>query len=113
MKELKEMTREELLTLKAEIESLLAASSQGNKVLVELSYHQYKGTGKCWAAQVAPDTKKILGFVDAESNIRDGKYEGKKTFYLVDGYYLLCETGSKSQDKRRYVQVVDGEMQPF
>lgn len=110
--ELKEMTREELVTLRAQIDDLLA-DMQENKLLVELAYHGYKGTGKCWAAKVDPQTKKILGFVDAESVVKDGKYTGYKTFYLADGHYLLCETGTKSQDSRRYVKVTDGETEGF
>jgi hypothetical protein len=112
MLDLKELSREELIALKEQIEALLA-QTQENKLQVELEYNRYKGTGKCWAARVDPDTRKILGFVDAESVVATDRNKGYKVFLLPDGHYLLCETGSKSQDSRNYVQVEAGESRPF
>jgi hypothetical protein len=60
-------------------------------------------------ANVNEDTKKILGFVDAESHIKHGTYKGDKVFLLKDGYYLSCEEMTKSSDKRTYFKILNGE----
>ena len=108
LENLKDLSVSELESLKNQIEIEIAQRS-GNKHLLHLSYNQYKGSGKCWVARINPETKKILGFVDAESVQKDGNYKGEKTYELIDGNYLSCESGSKSTDNRTYFQIKDGE----
>jgi len=75
---------------------------------LDLSYNQYKGTGKCWVQCMvngAPTT-----FVNAIMKTpRDG-YSGTKTFRLGDGEYRTCESGSKSSDKRVFITVKDSKI---
>lgn len=110
--DLEKMTREEILELRAKIDEILART-QETKYRVELGYNQYKGSGKCWVAKVGPDTKKILGFIDAESVIKRDNYSGRKVFLLPDGHYLFNEEGSKKSDSRRYVRIENGEEKEF
>lgn len=67
-----------------------------------LYYNQYKGSGKCWIAVVDKNSKKVLSFAEPENTIKDG-YKGTKEFKLKSGYYLICQEGSKSYDKKEYV----------
>ena len=106
------MTNEELMETKLQIEGLLALRLP-HKLQVELEYNLYKGTGKCWAARVDPTTKKILGFVDAESVVKTDRNKGYKVFLLADGYYLTCEAGTKTRDSRSYIKVSNGETENF
>ena len=109
--ELNELTLEELIELREKVEQAIEKCSEdnSNKYQLELNYNHYKGTGKCWVAHVDKKTKKILKFVNAESNVKNDKYKGYKIFLLRDGYYLSCETGTKSNDKRQYFEIVNGE----
>ncbi|HBK69850.1 MAG TPA: hypothetical protein DDZ91_14505 [Firmicutes bacterium] len=109
---LKEMSRGELTALRQQINELLAGM-QENKLKAELSYHRYKGSGKAWVSKVDSDTKKILGFVDAESNVKTDTYRGYKVFLLPDEFYLFCSEGTKSRDSRRYVEISNGEEKSF
>lgn len=107
--DLKNMKTEELLALQEAIQKEL--NNRSGKVIVELGYHKYKGTGKCWVAEIDPATKKKLGFVDAVGHEYIDKYRGVKTFELQEGKtYELCETGTKSNDSRRIVTVIGGEL---
>ncbi len=83
------------------------------EIIVDLEYNQFKGSGKCWIAMVDSNTKKILSFVNAESVQKNGNTKGFKTFKVCDGYYLSCETGTKSYDRREYFRVKDGKIQEF
>lgn len=80
--------------------------------LVELSYNAYKGTGKAWIAEIDPGTRKILGFLDAESSEKSG-YKGTKRFLvpLIEGKcYKTREEGTKSCDTDRIYLVEDGKL---
>lgn len=108
------MNLEELLELKQQIEVLMKEKQNTvEPLIIELYFNRYKGSGKCWIANVDPKTKKILNFVDAESVQKRDSYSGKKTFAVTDGYYLFCESGSKSTDSRIYYKVENGEMIQF
>lgn len=108
MENLKNMSLEELQALKSEIEKEIA-SRNSQKYILHLSYHHFKGSGKCWLANIDPTTKKILSFVNAESVQKDDNHKGSKTFALMDGYYLSCESGTKSTDRRQYFKIENGE----
>lgn len=106
---LKGLSVEELYEVKDEVYYLIALKSSNQGYKIELSYDAYKGSGKCWIAKVDRNTKKILGFVDAESNVKTSNYKGYKTFMLKDGCYLSCESCTKSSDARTYFEIRNGE----
>jgi len=84
--------------------------------IIKLSYNRYKGSGKCWIAQVDERTKKIQGFINAESVQKRDSYSGQKTFEvpLTEGAcYLFCESGTKSSDSRHYKKVENGKLIDF
>lgn len=85
----------------------IIGSRNGKKLEVHLHSNKYKGSGKCWVAKV-DEFKKIVGFVDPHTTIPNG-YQKEKIYFLSDGKYLLCQTGSKSHDERRYITVQNGE----
>lgn len=110
---LKEMSKEELQELLGAIQEELTARNKKESEVVELFYNRYKGSGKCWIATVDPETKKITGFLDAESVQKRDNYSGSKIFRvpLTEGQtYLFCQSGSKSTDSRSYKKVVNGEL---
>lgn len=109
---LENLTLAELEALRDEIDAHIA-QKKPSKLIVELDYNKYKGSGKCWIAKVDPDTKKIQGFLDAESVQPRDNYSGKKTFVLFDGYYLFCQSGSKSTDSRNYYRIKNGIKEEF
>lgn len=109
--ELKTLDLKQLLELEAEIKKEIEIKRTGKKYQLELNYNRYKGSGKCWVAEVDLDTKKILGFIDSESNIKHDNYKGYKVFLLKDGNYLSCETGTKSCDNREYFKIINGEIE--
>lgn len=107
---LKSMTTEELRQLIQDAQTELSFRSV--KVILELEYNRYKGSGKCWVAIVDPDTKKRLGFVNDESTNRRDNYSGKKIFCLTEGpMYEICTSGSKSTDNRYFARVIDGQIE--
>lgn len=105
----------ELLQLKDAIEDRILSLTKANEdpLMLELSYDLYKGSGKAWIAEVDEKTKKILGFLDAESNVKEDTYRGYKVFLIhKDGYYLSNEKGTGTQDKRTYFRVVNNQYIP-
>lgn len=107
---IKQLDVKELHRIKELVETLIDEKSSVVKpYLLTLYYNLYKGSGKCWVANVDKDTKKILGFVDLESHIKIDTYKGEKNYLLKDGYYLACDEGTKSCDSRVYFRIVNGE----
>lgn len=102
---------DDLHELSKEVELIIKGKS--SSVQIELFYNRYKGSGKCWIAEVDKTTKKILNFIDAESTIKTDNYKGSKIFVLKDGYYITCEAGSKSNDQRNYIKVENGKISDF
>ena len=112
---LEKLSLEELLKLKDNIEDIILKLTETKKgpVRIELSYKVGKGTGKAWIAEVDKKTKKILCFLDAESNIKEESYSVYKVFLIKrDGYYLSNESGTRSKDKRTYFRVVNNQYIP-
>jgi hypothetical protein len=109
--EIKKWDKNSLMELSDEIYLLIREAS--NTIEIDLVYDKFKGSGKCFVAKVDRNTKKILKQIKEESNIDASKYKGRKHFILIDGYYLTCETGSKSQDNRRYIKVNNGIIDDF
>lgn len=110
LKIVSEWTESELELFKDDIDRLI--KNKSGVVQIELPYNQYKGSGKCWIAEVDKNTKKILRFLNAESVIKDG-HKGTKIFVVKDGYYYLCYEGSSSYDKREYIKISNGEQIEF
>ena len=104
--EMEKMSNEELQAIIVTAREIMAARG-GKKMEVHLHSNVFKGSGKCWVAQI-DEYKKILGFVEEHTTIRDG-YKKEKIFFLPDGRYLLCEEGTKSYDDKKYITVKDGE----
>lgn len=69
-----------------------------------LSYNNYKGTGKAWIQRI--EDGKRTTFVDAHRSDRDG-YKGSKVYRLKPGRYLVNDEGTKSYDDRREIVVHD------
>lgn len=107
--DLKELEIDDLFKVKDELIKVINSKRTSSKYKLELAYNQYRGSGKCWVANVDTDTKKILNFINCESNVKEEQYKGYKVFLLEDGYYLSCETGTKSNDKRAYFEIKNGE----
>lgn len=103
------LTHEEKLNLKLALDEQLLAESNTGRLILELEYNRYKGTGKCWVAIVDETTKKIVDFLKPASHNKDG-YKGTKVFEVEDGYYLVCQAGSKSYDDKKYIRVFGGEI---
>jgi len=81
--------------------------------VVTLSWDKFKGSGKCWVARIDPETKKIQGFLNAES-VEASNYKGEKTFSvpLEEGSaYHFREAGSKSCDRNYYKIVRAGVLE--
>ena len=113
LEEIKQFELDELVEIKELVDGIIDSINEQKEIVIELEYNQFKGSGKCWIAMVDSKTKKILSFVDVESNQKDGNTKGFKTFILKDGYYLSCETGTKSYDNREYFRVKDGQIIDF
>ncbi len=112
---LEKLNLKELLKLKDDIENRILELTETKKepVMLELYYDFAKGTGKAWVAEVDKKTKKILKFLDAESNVKEEKYRGYKVFLInKDGYYLSNEMGTRSKDERVYFRVVNNQYIP-
>lgn len=112
---LEKLSLEELLKLKDDIEDRILELTKTKKepVMLELYYDFGKGTGRAWVAEVDKKTKKILKFLDAESNVKEETYRGYKVFLInKDGYYLSNESGTRSKDKRNYFRVVNNQYIP-
>ena len=93
----------------AEIESRETVSNE----MFELDYNSYKGSGKCWVANIDPKTKKILSFIDCESVKKEGSYKGTKTFLvpIIEGHaYQFRESGTKTNDSNFYRIALGGEL---
>lgn len=111
--DIKTLSIEELKSLFKEIQNELESRQEKKSKIIELSYNQYKGSGKCWIARVDSETKKIIKFLDAESKQPRDNYSGIKTFSvpLIEGVvYLFNESGSKSSDSRCYKKIINGEL---
>lgn len=113
VEEIKYLDLDELIEIKEVVDGMIDSIKEQKQIVIELEYNQFKGSGKCWIARVDSKTKRTLSFVDVESNQRDGNTKGFKTFILKDGYYLSCETGTKSYDNREYFKVKDGQVIDF
>lgn len=113
LEEIKQFELDELVEIKELVDDIIDSANEQKEIVIELEYNQFKGSGKCWIARVDSKTKKILSFVDVESNQKDGNTKGFKTFILKDGHYLSCETGTKSYDNREYFIVKDGQIIDF
>ena len=112
---LEKLSLEELLKLKDDIEDRILELTKTKKepVMLELYYNSGKGTGKAWVAEVDKKTKKILKFLDAESNVKEETYRGFKVFLInKDGYYLSNQMGTRSKDERAYFKVVNNQYIP-
>lgn len=110
---LKGLSAEELKNLIEQATIELNSRPTTKKLIVTLEYNKYKGSGKCWIANVDPQTKKILGFLNAESVQETGMNKGKKTFSVPDGHYLFCQSDSGSSDSKKYYRVQGGEKTEF
>lgn len=107
------LTTAELSKFIADATAELQSRSADQFEIIELTYNQYKGSGKAWIAEVDPQTKKLDHFLDAESNIKDG-YKGTKTFKvpMIEGkMYWICEEGTKSYDSKYFRVVRDGKLE--
>ena len=111
LEEVKKWDKNSLMELADEIYLLIRGAS--NTIEIDLVYDKFKGSGKCFVAKVDKNTKKVLKHIEEESNASTSKYRGRTHFILVDGYYLICETGTKSQDIRRYIKVNNGIIEEF
>ena len=112
---LEKLSLEELLKLKDDIEDRILELTKTKKepVMLELYYDFGKGTGRAWVAEVDKKTKKILKFLDAESNVKEETYRGYKVFLInKDGYYLSNQMGTRSKDERVYFKVVNNQYIP-
>lgn len=108
---IKKWDKNSLMELADDIYLLIRDAS--NTVEVDLEYDQFKGSGKCFVANVDRHTKKILKHIKEESSVSTSKYRGRRYFILVDGFYLTCETGTKAQDNRRYIKISNGVIEDF
>lgn len=107
--EYSKLSTEELLQMQKDIENELRVRS--GKVLVTLSYNTYKGSGKCWVAEINPTTKEKLGFLKPISSESTSNYSGTRTYELHEGKtYYMRQMGTKSHDEDKIVQVVDGKL---
>ena len=81
------ISEEEIRKLKDDIEDRILELTKTKKepVMLELYYDFGKGTGRAWVAEVDKKTKKILKFLDAESNVKEETYRGYKVF-LINKY---------------------------
>jgi hypothetical protein len=104
--QLESMSIEELNALITRAQEVIASRSE-KKYKVHLYADKYKGSGKCWVARV-DDHGKVLGFVEPHAVIPD-RYRQEKIYFLGDGDYLLCETGTKTYDDKKYITVRDGK----
>ena len=108
---IKKWDKNSLMELADEINLLIRDA--GDNVEIDLDYDQFKGSGKCFVAKVDKNTKKMLKDIKEESIVSTSKYRGRKHFILPDGYYLTCETGTKAQDNRKYLKIIDGVISEF
>lgn len=109
IKEIRDLGLLDLRKLKAEIEEQIK-QKQPKKLTMKLEYNMFKGSGKCWVAEVDRDTKKILSFITAESVQKEGNHKGLKTYLLGDGYYVSVSEGTKAHDDTEYFEVMDGKI---
>jgi len=104
---LKELETTELLELQKEIEEEL--KRRNGKATITLYYNKYKGTGKCWVAEI-DQYGKILKFVNPIGGKKDWN-RGERTFELQEGKrYRLHSVGTKTVDTKQYVTVEKGEI---
>lgn len=108
---LNELTLKELIKLKSDIEEEIEkrTKTKCEPYQLTLYYDKFRGSGKCWVAEVDRKTKKILRFVNTESNVKEETYKGYKVYLLNDGYYLSNEYKTRSSDERIYFEIVNGE----
>jgi len=65
----------------------------------------------CWAAKI-DEYKKIIGFCEPHVVIPTGSKK-EKIFFLEDGNYLLCSSGTKTRDNKKYIKVKEGKETEF
>jgi hypothetical protein len=76
-----------------------------------VSYHQYKGSGKAWIAELDPKTKARVRFLNPEYS-RKGEHEVTKYFRLTPGMYEANSYLSRHHDQRVIFTVdEDGEIE--
>lgn len=109
LRELRNWDNTSLMELAESITDIIKENSV--TVEINLHYDQFKGSGKCYAARIDPVSRKILDYVEPDRIISQGKYKGEHIYYLLDGYYLLNETGNKAQDYRKYIKVAGGDIE--
>lgn len=112
MKNLNEMTIEELNNLKNLLDAeIRSRNGVKEKVKIELAFHRFKGSGKCWVAVIDEFGKK-LSFVNAHSTNYIDKNRGTKVFFVEEGMRIeTCQTGSRSQDERNRYVVKNGQLE--
>jgi hypothetical protein len=104
---LKPKTTEELLQLQREISEELSLRSGTIKIM--LSQNPYKGTGKCWVAEI-DENGKTLNFLTPVGRQKDG-YKATKIFELQEGKrYRINDMGSKTYDERYDCVISDGQI---
>ena len=102
------MSIEELIEIRDMISEII--EKKAGKLIIQLEYNQYKGTGKAWAAEI-DENGKIIKFLDAIASERN-RYKGWKKYELREGKkYRLNDEGSKSHDYRRDVIVINGKLE--
>lgn len=111
LKEIKNWDLNSLEELAEELQVIIKENSITAEV--QLEYDSFKGSGNCTIAMVDKDSKKTLQYLEPDKSIPNGKYKGKKIWYLIDGYYQTCEVGNKAQDHKRYICVNKGEIDNF
>ena len=101
--EVKQLGLVELIEIKEVVDCLVDSLKEQTEVIIKLEYNYYKGSGKCWIARVDSKTKKILSFVDAESNERDGNTRVFKTFVTK----MVISTAVKNAKSRDYGAILE------
>ncbi len=103
---LENLTLEELVELKSKIDDEIAR--RDTKVTVTITANPFKGSGKAWIAEIDPNTKKKIQFLNPVHVEKDG-YVLHKTYELLPGkYYEINEKLSRSYDRREVVRVDAG-----
>lgn len=109
--ELNNLNIDELKELKIKIDSLILAKTPRRTATLLLSAHPYKGSGKCWVAEVDPENGYAhLAWVEKKFNSKEGNYSHFDIELQEGKTYKICDSGSKSSDNRRIVKVENGEI---
>ncbi len=82
--------------------------------VVELNYNEWVGSGRCYIAEINPETKRIISLLNCESRRPRNSHSGTKIYHLPlinEATYFICESGDKSgHDIRTYKTVKDGKL---